>query len=142
MKRKPTTTTAPALEMTASRFAAMMACDRHELAKKLAELKAEPAGTRNGGKLYKLRHLVQAYAGGDDRAERLRKCRAESERIELQNMRTRGELVEVASVKKLGERVMIAIRNTILNMPLTDDEKDKCLRELMNLQSLDWTREA
>lgn len=119
-----------------------MACDRHELATKLSALKAEPTDTKNGGKVYRLRDLVLAYAGGDERAERLRKTRAESERIELQNARSRGELIEVARVTRLGQRVMIAIRNRILQFPITDDEKDALLTELLNLGKMDWTRDA
>jgi hypothetical protein len=37
---------------------------------------------------------------------------------------------------------MVAIRNRLLNMPLTDEEKDKCLAELMGLEKIDWTRNA
>ena len=127
--------------MTVSAFSALMACDRHELATKLSTLKAEASGTKNGGKVYRLKDLVLAYSGGDERAERLRKTRAESERIELQNARSRGEMIEVERVKKLGERIMIAIRQKILQSILTDDEKDKILLDLLNLKNLDWTRD-
>ncbi len=142
MKRKPATAATSPEEFTASRFAALVGCDRHELARKLEVTGATPVGKKNGGAVYRLKDLVIAFAGGDERAERMRKLRAEAEKVELQNMRSRGELIEVASVKKLGERVMIAVRNRILNMPLTDDEKDSCLRELLALAEMDWSREA
>jgi phage terminase Nu1 subunit (DNA packaging protein) len=134
---------APPASYTASKFAALTGIDRHELQRRLEELKAATgATTSQGAAEYSLRDLVKAYAGGDARAEALRKTRAESERIELQNSRTRGELVEVQKVIRLGQRVMIAVRNRILSFPLTDEEKDTCLRELLSLQGMDWTRDA
>jgi hypothetical protein len=42
-------------------------------------------------------------------------------------------------VKRLGEQVMSGIKIKILNMPLTDDEKDKCLRDLLSLKDLDYS---
>ena len=133
---KRTTPTA----FTPSKFAALVGADRHEIMKKLGELNAKPAESDGRGDRYHLRDLVNALNGGDERAERIRKNRAESERIELQNARTRGELVEIADVKKLGERFMIALRQKILAMPLTDDEKDSCLREIVGLKDQDWSR--
>lgn len=128
------------LQLTVSAFSAMVGADRHELASRMAGMKCKPTGRKNGGELYALRDLVKCYCGGDIEAERIRKLRAESERVELQNARQRGELIEIATVKKLGEKVMIAVRNRILNMPLTDDEKDTCLRELLALGDMDWSR--
>ena len=118
----------------------MVGADRHELAGRMAGMKCKPTGRKNGGDLFALRDLVKCYCGGDIEAERIRKLRAESERVELQNARQRGELVEIAAVKRLGEKVMIAVRNRILNMPLTDEEKDSCLRELLSLAEIDWSR--
>ena len=126
---------------TAAKFSQLTGHDRHTLTKTLEELNAKPSGqSSQGANLYRLKDLVNAAAGGDQRAENLRKTRAESERLELQNMRTKGELVEVAAVKRLGQNVMAAVRNRILNMPLTDDEKDQCLRELLELKNTDWNR--
>jgi phage terminase Nu1 subunit (DNA packaging protein) len=71
--------------------------------------------------------------------ERLRRTKEEADKLELANARTRGELVEVAKVKRLGEQVMSGIKTKILNMPLTDDEKDKCLRDLLSLKDLDYS---
>ena len=130
------------IALTCSRFSALVGADRHEMEKKLEELKAAPVGTRNGGKEYALRDLCKAFAGGDERAERIRKTRAESERIELQNSRTRGETIEVQLVKKLGEKVIIAIRQRILAFPITKDEQDELLLQLLSLRDLDWESEA
>jgi phage terminase Nu1 subunit (DNA packaging protein) len=69
----------------------------------------------------------------------LRRTKEEADKLELANARTRGELVEVAKVKRLGEQVMSGIKTKILNMPLTDDEKDKCLRDLLSLKDLDYS---
>jgi phage terminase Nu1 subunit (DNA packaging protein) len=129
-----------ALEMTPSKFSAMMNCDRHELSRKLAEIDAAPTGTKNGGKLFKLRDLILAYAGGDEKAERVRKLRAESERLEIQNRKSNGELIEVAAVKKMGTNVMAAIKNKILGFPsMTNEEKDSCLRDLYTLKDCDYS---
>ncbi len=123
--------------MTASAFSALMGSDRHELTKKLSALNAKPSGTRNGGQLFALRDLVLAFAGGDERAERIRRTRAEAERVELQNARTRGELVEVSKVIEAGEKVMAAARAKILAMPITDREKHAILMNFLSLRNIE-----
>ena len=148
MKRKRTTTKPgpqpePATAtFTIARFAQLTGHDRHTLAARITEMKSAAAGhSRNKTPIFALRDLVAAAIGGDLEAERLRKTRAEADRIELQNARSRGELVDAASVVRLGQSVMAAVRNRILAMPLTDDEKDGCLRELLSLADMDWSRE-
>lgn len=74
----------------------------------------------------------------DLQAEQLRRTREQADELELKNSKTRGELVEVARVKMLGEKVMSAIKTRILNSPLPDAEKDKCLRDLVSLGELDY----
>ena len=74
----------------------------------------------------------------DIKREQLRRTKEEADKLELQNARTRGELTEVARVKTLGGRVMVAIKSRILNFPITDEEKDKCLMELIELGNLKW----
>jgi hypothetical protein len=129
---------------TVAAFAKFTGCDRHTIVKRLAELGAEPVGksrTQSAG-TYSLRDLVRAASMATEADEmRLRKTTAETEKLELANARARGEMVEVAAVKKLGERVMVALRQRVLAMPLTDEEKDTCLREIMELAKIDWTRE-
>lgn len=71
----------------------------------------------------------------------LRRTKEEADKLELANARTRGELVEVSRVKQLGEQVMSGIKAKILNMPLTDDQKDKCLRDLLSIKDLDFKEE-
>lgn len=120
--------------------------DRKEFARKVASTDVKPSGKATGratgAELYRVRDLVKVLIGGDHEAEKLRKTREEADRLALQNARSRGEIVEIASVKKLGEKVLVAVRNRILNMPLTDEEKDSCLKELMDLGKLDWSREG
>ena len=86
---------------------------------------------------------VNQWDGDDDlsdiKTEQLRRTKEEADKLELQNARTRGELVEVALVQKMGEKVMAAIKTRILNMPLTDDVKDQCLRDLLSLRDMDFT---
>jgi hypothetical protein len=125
---------------TVARFAILTGLDRHSLATRLAELKADPVGKVAQAATYSLRDLVRATIGGDIEAEKLRKTKEEADKLALANSRSRGELVEIAAVKRLGEKIMIALRNRILAMPLTDEEKDRCLVELMGLASLDWSR--
>ena len=124
--------------MTCSAFAAMMNCDRHELSRKLSELKCEPVGSKNGGQVFNLRDLVLAFSGGDERAERIRRTRAEAEKLEAFNARTRGELIRVEKVQALGINFCMAIKNRILNSPLPADEQDLILRDLTELSSYDW----
>ncbi len=120
--------------------------DRHEFQRKVSAAGIKTAGKAigraKGADLYRVRDLVKAALGGDHESERLRKTTEEADRLALANARSRGELVEIASIKKLGEKVMIAVRNRILNMPLTDEEKDRCLIELLDLGKLDWSREG
>ena len=73
--------------------------------------------------------------------QQLRRTKEEADKLELANARTRGELVEVSKVKRLGEQVMSGIKTKILNMPLTDDEKDMCLRDLLSLKDFDYSDE-
>ena len=135
------TTTATVAEM-----AREIGFDRHQLMKRISEMNIKPAGKVEKGKasgadLYRVRDLFKAALGGDIEAERLRKTREEADKLALANARSRGELIEIQSVKKLGERVMVAIRNRILQFPITDDEKDALLTELLNLGKMDWTRD-
>jgi phage terminase Nu1 subunit (DNA packaging protein) len=130
---------------TAVEWAREIGIDRHTLMARITEMKLRPAGKVGKGKAagtstYRVRDLFKAAMGGDIEAERLRKTREEADKLALANARSRGDLVEIQSVKKLGEKVMVAVRNRILNMPLTDEEKDRCLTELMDLDRLDWSR--
>jgi phage terminase Nu1 subunit (DNA packaging protein) len=89
------------------------------------------------------RRVNQWDANGEEQTdikrEQLRRTKEEADKLELQNARTRGELTEVARVKTLGGRVMVAIKGRILNFPITDEQKDKCLVELMELGKMDWS---
>lgn len=128
-------------ELTASAFAGLVGANRHDILKKLNEMEAKAIGERNGGKTFSLRDLVNAHMGGDEKAARIRKLQAETEKLDVYNLRTKGELVPVATVKKLGGKVMSAIKIKILNMPLTDDEKDQILSDLLSLKNLDFSEE-
>ena len=75
----------------------------------------------------------------DFERERLRRTKEEADKLELANAKTRGELVEVAMVKKLGEKVMAAMKTRILNLKLSEDEKDKILRDLLSLKDMDFS---
>jgi len=137
----------PAIEpegYTVARFAQLAGFDRHTIGARIEEMKIQPVGktVAQAAALYAIRDLVRAILGGDIEAEKLRKTREEADKLALANARSRGELVEIASVKKLGEKIMVAIRNRLLNMPLTDEEKDRCLKELLDLGKLDWSREG
>lgn len=125
---------------TAAKFSQLAGMDRHTLAKNIEEMGIKPSGETSGqgAALYSLRALCRAYAGGDERAERIRKVRAEAERIEIQNLRSHGELVDVAAVKRLGEKVMIAVRAKILGSSLTIAEQDALLLELAGLGKMRW----
>jgi len=120
--------------------------DRKEFAQKVSAAGIKPSGKATGratgADLYRVRDLFKVALGGDHEAEKLRKTREEADRLALANARSRGELVEIAAVKKLGEKVMVALRNRILAMPLTDEEKDRCLGELLSLADMDWSREG
>ncbi len=130
------------VEFTPSKFASIVGCDRHELIRRLADANARPTSETGRGREYSLRDLHNAALGGDIRAEKLRKTRAECEKLEHDLAKRRGELIEVASVKRLGQEVMKTVTTTILNMPMSDEEKDLCLSNLRALGELDWDRIA
>lgn len=136
-------------EYSIHKWADLTGVDRHAVAKRLAKIGAKPVGKGVGkGKahaadLYSVRDLFVASSGDAEiEAERLRKTTEEADKLAIANARSRGELVDISKVIRLGQNVLIAVRNRILNMPLTDDEKDGCLRELLALKDMDWTRDA
>lgn len=133
-------------QWTIAQWCREVGCDRKEFAKKVSASDIKPngkaTGRASGANLYRVRDLLKVVLGGDHEAEKLRKTREEADRLALANARSRGELVEIVMVKKLGEKVLVAVRNRLLNMPLTDEEKDKCLSDLMDLGKLDWSREG
>lgn len=144
-KRKPKTDSSSVKAMTVAEWCRETNSERHSLMQKLTTARIEPAGDAKGkaagAKLYKIGDLYRAMGGGEFETERLRKTREEADKLALANARSRGELIEIASVRRLGEKVMAAVRNRIVSMPLTDEEKDGCLRELLSLSDMDWTRE-
>ncbi len=73
--------------------------------------------------------------------ERLRRTKEEADKLELLNAKTRGELVEVAQVKTMGEKVMSAIKTVIMNDSITEEAKDKCLKNLQSLSEMDFSDE-
>ncbi len=78
----------------------------------------------------------------DIKREQLRRTKEEADKLELQNARTRGELIEVGVVEKLMQACFTVHRTRILNFPLTDEEKQACLADLLELKKIDWEREA
>jgi phage terminase Nu1 subunit (DNA packaging protein) len=78
----------------------------------------------------------------DMKREQLRRTKEEADKLELQNARTRGEVIEVSKVEKLMQACFTVHRTRILNFPLTDDEKQACLADLLELKNIDWEREA
>lgn len=78
----------------------------------------------------------------DFERERLRRTKEEADKLEIFNARSRGELVEVAKVKVMGEKVMAAMKTRILNMPMTEEQKDQCLRDLHSLRTVDFSDES
>lgn len=132
MKRTTPTT------FTASKFASLIGADRHEIARKLAELDARPVSSSGRGEEYSLRDLHNAAVGGDLAAERLRKLRAECDRLEHDIATKRREYVPAAAVKKLGEKFVVAVKNVILASPLPPEAQDRILVELAGLSKADW----
>jgi phage terminase Nu1 subunit (DNA packaging protein) len=131
---------------TVAKFAREAGIDRHTIQDRLAGARVKACGKAQGraagGELYHFRDLFNAAVGGDIEAEKLRKTREEADKLALANARARGELVDVESVAKLGEAVFVRVRAKVLASPsLTDDEKDSFLKELLQLNEIDWTQE-
>lgn len=63
--------------------------------------------------------------------ERIRKVRAEADRVEMENELTRGRVVDVKDVLAMIRDRAVSIRDVIMNSPtLLPDEKDQILNEL------------
>lgn len=130
-------------QWTVAKWCREVGGDRHEFQRKVAASGVKPTGEADGrskgAKLYRVRDLVNVALGGNYEAERLRKTKEEADKIALANAKERGEVVEIGAVIQFGEKVFAAVRQKILNMPLTDEEKDKCLSELLSLKDKDWS---
>jgi hypothetical protein len=132
MKKPPTTT------FTASKFAAIVGCDRHQLIKRLGENSATPASATGRGSEYGLRDLVNALAGGDAAAERVRKVRLECEKLEHDLSVKRRDYVPTAEIIKLNEGIAVAIREIIWRSPLDEGARRAILHELVALKDHPW----
>lgn len=130
------------IALTASRFSALIGCDRNEILKRLAEQKAEPTGRKNGGDEYSLRSLFQAAIGGDVTEQRLRKLRAEADKLEYDLATKRRDLIPVGEVEKLVIHCFTAIREIIWRSPLEEIQRRDILHQLMALKTHDWSKEA
>jgi phage terminase Nu1 subunit (DNA packaging protein) len=130
-------------QWTVAKWCREVGGDRHEFQRRVAASDVKPTGEADGrskgAKLYRLRDLVNVALGGDYEAERLRKTKEEADKLALANAKERGEVVEIGAVIQFGEKVFASVRQKILNMPLTDEEKDKCLAELLALKDKDWS---
>jgi hypothetical protein len=132
MKKPPTTTYTP------SKFAAIVGCDRHQLIKRLGENNATPASVTGRGSEYGLRDLVNAAAGGDAAAERVRKVRLECEKLEHDLSVKRRDYVAIREIIQLNEGIAVAIREIIWRSPLDESERRSILHELVSLKDHDW----
>lgn len=138
MKRKPPES--PAI-FTIHKFSQLTGFDRHFIAKRIEELRPEPAGeSAQGAPLYHLRDLVRAILGGDIEAERLRKIRAEADKIEHDLAIKRRDYVRTDDVIRLGQWHMTAVREIIWRSPLEERERRSILHELLALRDHDWRK--
>ncbi len=115
-----------------------MGVDRHQLLKNITEMDFQPVGQKNGGHLYRLKDLVKAYVGSDEKAERTRKTRAEALKIELANSVRQGELIEVKEISRIVMGFCAGIRAKILASPLPPHVSDSILRDLKSLGERDF----
>ena len=131
-------TTSPSF--TASKFAALVGCDRHQLIRRLGEANARPASESGRGAEYALRDLVNAAVGGDAAAERVRKLRLECSKLEHDLAVRRRDYVVTEEVVKAGQWVFTAVREIIWRSPLDEDTRRAILHELVGLRDHDWRK--
>lgn len=62
--------------------------------------------------------------------QQLRRTKEEADKLELLNAKTRGELVEVEKIINYFSEIASVLKNIILNDSITEDAKDKCLRNI------------
>lgn len=120
-----------------SKLAQLMSVDRHQLQKRVVELNCQPVGKKNGGDLYQLRDLITAFVGGDEKAERVRKLRAESTRLELANAEKQGELVPTEQAGKAIGRVCTLLKSKIANSVIEQEAKNQLQAEILKTAS-EW----
>ena len=100
------------------------------LRKRIASIGIAPAFD---GRDYTTQQIASAVFG-DIEGERLREIRAKADGLELENARKRGEWVEAAVFVREYHRVLIAMRQTIMNSKLTETEKHDVLLALSEIQ--------
>ena len=132
--------TSEKVAFTASRFASLTGIDRSTLARRLTEQNAKPVSTTGRGDEFSLRDLHNAATGGNQATERLRKLRAECEKLELDVAVRRREFVSAAEVEKLGQAVVIEIREIILHSILPRNDQDAILWKLVALKDMDFLK--
>ena len=108
--------------------------DRRTLAKLFSSAEIQPASPDG----YTLLQVHRAIAG-DLEAEKIRSERAKADLLEIELAEKRGSVVEVETVKELGAKVMLAVRQKILNSAhLLPEEKDELLNEIARLGAEDF----
>lgn len=123
------------------KFCQLTGFDRNAIAKRIEEIQAEPVGqSSQGANLYHLRALVRATISGDIEAERLRKVRAEADKIEYDLAIRRRDYVPTEEVMKLGAWHMTAVREIIWRSPLEERERRSILLHLVALKDHDWRK--
>lgn len=123
------------------KFCQLTGFDRNAIAKRIEEIQAEPVGqSSQGANLYNLRSLVRATISGDIEAERLRKVRAEADKIEHDLAVRRRDYVPTDEVIKLGQWHFTAVRQIIWTSPLEERERRSILLHLVALKDHDWRK--
>lgn len=129
------------ITFTPHKWASLIGCDRHELAKKLNELGCPPATSDGRGNEYSVRDLFNAAVGGDIAEQRLRKIRAEADHLEMSLQLKRRELVPVSESVETVIQCAWDIRKAILALPLEPAEQDAMLLLLQKTAEI-WQKKS
>lgn len=129
------------ITFTPHKWASLIGCDRHELAKKLNELGCTPATSDGRGNEYSVRDLFNAAVGGDIAEQRLRKIRAEADHLEMSLQVKRRELVPISESVETVVACAWDIRAAILALPLEPAAQDAMLLQLQKVAEI-WQARA
>lgn len=140
MKNKPTPhklpeTNEPALlRWSISSAAREFSIGRETLRKRLAG-----SGEVAADGTYTTKQICAAIYG-DKEAASIRLKDAQAETAEIENAKAKGKLISVEAAAILNRRVATAIRQIILRLPLSKEQRQEVLAEIQRLKEVDFTQ--
>lgn len=128
-------TPTPSIRWTLTAAEAEFPISRDTLSRRLHQLGEQPndAGTYST-------HQIIAAVFGDAGAEKARLAREQADRVAFDNAQKRGEFIAVVDAVRLARRYVHAVRQKIVALTITEEEKQTILAELRRLADENFTK--